>query len=219
MRPTLKHLALVVLMAGSASALQAQRRDRGLVELPPQPVRSGLYFTGSLGAGVEQCKFESAPCAILDADGNPLPSDGTWRQSITSPSFQLRLGGTPSRNFRLGGELLGWSADNGPTTERTVGLLLSGQFYPSPRDGFYLKGGLGLGWNSDDFHDGSPRVTETGFLGNVGAGYDFPLTPHVAISPVIDFYPGSYPHAGDETLSERILFIGLSITFQSGRRF
>jgi hypothetical protein len=218
MRPNPKYLALVILMAGSASALQAQRRDRGLVELPPRPVRAGLYFTGSLGAGSEQCKFETEPCAILDPDGNAIPSNDTWRKSITSPSFQLRLGGTPSRSVRLGGELFGWSADNGPNTERTVGLLLSGQFYPSLRDGLYLKGGLGMGWSTTDFNDGT-GVTENGFIGNVGAGWDFALTPHVAVGPVIDFYQASYPHAGDETLSERFLYVGISLTLQSGRRF
>lgn len=214
-----RNLALIVLLAGSATALHAQGRDRGLVELPARALRSGLYVTGSLGAGREQCKFETAPCAVLDVSGNPLPSNGeTWRQAITTPAFQLRAGGTPSRNVRLGADLIGWSGDNGPTTERTVGLLLSGQFYPSARDGFYLKGGLGYGWSTVDFNDGS-HSTESGFMFNGGAGYDFALTPHVSLGPVVDFYQGSYPgRVGEETLTERILFFGVSVTLQSGRR-
>lgn len=211
-------LALITLVAGAVPALHAQGRDRGLVELPPAPLRSGFYFTGALGGGSEQCKFETAPCAVLDPSGNPLPSNGnTWRQSVTSPSFTLGLGGTVSPNARVGGELFGWSADNGPTTESTIGLLANVQLYPGRRSGFYVKGGLGYGWSAVDFHDGS-KATETGFLFNLGAGYEFPVTRHVAIAPVIDFYQGSYPHLGAETLSERIIFFGVSITMQGGGR-
>ena len=211
-------LVLITLVAGAVPALHAQGRDRGLVELPPAAVRSGFYLTGALGGGNEQCKFETAPCAVLDANGDPLPSTGnTWRQSITSPSFALGLGGTVSPNVRVGGSLFGWSADNGPTTERTTGLLADVRFYPGTRAGFYVKGGLGYGWSTDDFHDGT-SATNTGFLFNAGAGYEFPVTRHVAIAPVVDFYQGSYPQLGAETLTERILFFGVSITMQSGRR-
>ena len=218
-------LALVTLVASAAPPLHAQGRDRGLVEMPPRAVRSGLYFVGALGAGSEQCKlgasseFPASECGTLNAAGNPLPDNGkTWRDPITSPAFALRLGGTPSPSVRLGAELMGWSGDNGPTTERTVGLLATAQFYPSKRAGFYLKGGLGYGWSSVDFNDGSRSPTETGFLFNVGAGYEFALTPHVAIAPLVDFYQGVCPRAGDQTITERIAFFGVSLTVQSGDR-
>jgi len=211
-------LALLTLVAGAAPAVHAQARDRGLIEMPAGDLRTGFYFTGVLGAGREQCKFETAPCAVLDAGGNPLPSDGsTWRTPITSPSFALRIGGTVSQSVRVGGEVFGWSADNGPTTESTVGLLANVQLYPSRRAGFYVKGGLGYGWSTVDFNDGS-KSTETGFLFNAGAGYEFALNRHIAIGPVIDFYQGSYPRLGDETITEQILFFGVSLTAQSRNR-
>ena len=211
-------LVLLTLVAGTTPALHAQGRDRGLIELPSRPMRSGLYITGVLGAGREQCKFETAPCAVLNANGDPLPDNGnTWRSAITSPAGAIRVGGTASRNVRVGAELFGWSADNGPTTESTLGLLANVQLYPSPRSGFYVKGGVGYGWSAVDFHDGS-KATETGFLFNVGAGIEFPLNRSISIGPVVDFYQGSYPHLGDETISERILMFGVSLTAQSGRR-
>ncbi len=219
MRRIAASLALLTVAAGLTSALNAQGRDRGLVELPGRPLRSGFYITGALGAGIEQCKFETAPCGVLDANGNVLPDNGdTWRQSVTSPSWDLRMGGTPNSSVRLGGELFGWSADNGPTTESTVGLLANIQLYPSKRAGFYVKGGLGYGWSTVDFHDGS-KTTESGFMFNAGAGYEIPVARNVSIGPVVDYYQGAYPQIGQETLTERIIFVGLSVTLQSnGRR-
>ena len=219
MRRIVGVLAVVSLSSATLSALQAQGRDRGIVEMPSRDLRSGLYFTAALGAGREQCKFETVPCAVLDANGKALSSRGeTWRTPTTSPSFALRLGGTPNATTRVGVELLGWSADNGPTTESTVGLLGNVQIYPSKRSGFYVKGGVGFGWSTVDFHDGS-KATDNGFVFNAGAGYEIKVSRNVSIGPVADFYQASYSSkVGDETLTERILFIGLAITLQSGRR-
>lgn len=219
MRRIAASLVLITLVAGAVPALHAQGRDRGLVELPPAPTRSGMYFSVALGAGREQCKFETAPCGVLDANGDPLPSNGgTWRQATTSPSFALRIGGTPSAKVRLGGELFGWSANNGPATERTVGLLLDAQLYPAAGSGFYLKGGAGMGWSSY-LYPGFATTTENGFIFNVGVGYDFPVSRNLQVAPMVDFYQGSYPGGvGAETLTERIVFFGASLTLQSHHR-
>ena len=219
MRRSAAALTLFTLVAGTTPALQAQGRDRGLVEMPSRDLRSGFYFTGALGAGREQCKFETAPCGVLNANGQPLPSGGaTWRTPVTTPAFQLRIGGTANASTRIGAELLGWSANNGPTTESTVGLLGNVQLYPSRRAGFYVKGGIGYGWSTVDFHDGS-KATDHGFIVNAGAGYEVNVSRNVTLGPVVDFYQGSYPGSvGAETLTERILFVGLSITLQSGGR-
>lgn len=212
-------LAFLTFATGVGSAAAAQGRDRGLIEMPPLDLRSGFYFTGALGAGREQCRFETAPCAVLDASGKPLSGQrATWRTPVTTPSFALRMGGTPNASTRVGVELLGWAADNGPTTESTIGLLGNVQIYPSRRAGFYIKGGLGYGWSSVDFHDGS-KATENGFVFNAGAGYEINVSRNVTLGPVADFYQASYgSRVGDETLSERILFVGVAITFQAGNR-
>ena len=218
MRRNIASLLLIPLIAGAVPALSAQGRDRGLVELAPPPARGGMYFSAALGAGSEQCKYETVSCGVNDANGNVLPSTGnSWRQATTAPSFALRFGGTPSPSVRLGGELFGWSAPNGPATERTIGLLLDAQFYPAVRSGFYLKGGGGMGWSSYLF-PGYATATDNGFIFNVGAGYDFPVSRNVQITPLVDFYQGSYPGGvGQETLSERIVFFGASLTLQSRR--
>jgi Outer membrane protein beta-barrel domain len=218
----MRRIAAVVVLIATATApsLQAQIRDRGLVEVSQTSIRHGVYFGASLGAGREECRLATTECAVLDGNGDPLPDNGnTYRNALTSPALQIRLGGTINPNVRIGGELFGWSGSNGPATERTVGLLLNGQFYPSARSGFYLKGGVGYAWNSFDYNDGSTTPDYSGFMLNVGAGYDIPLNRSVSIAPVVDFYHATYSNlsSGDET--ERFLFLGVSLTFQSGRRW
>jgi Outer membrane protein beta-barrel domain len=217
MRRIVPSLVCAVLCTGVVFAANAQNapRRRGLVEVPSASLRGGFYFTGVLGAGREQCKFSDAPCAILDASGNPLPSSGTWRDPITSPAFALRLGGTPTPWLRLGGEFMGWSGDNGPYTEHSTALLLDGQFYPARRSGFYLKGGVGYSWDWTNFNDGTKSNTESGFAFNLGVGYDIPLSPYISLAPDLDFYQGSFPSAGQATLTDRVLLFGVAVTLQS----
>ncbi len=221
MRRTLFSL-LVVFVAGgllTRADAQAGRRDRGLVEVSPAPARGGLYFTGVFGAGREQCKYSDVPCAVLDANGNPLPSSGTWRDPITTPALALRIGGTPNQSVRLGGEFMAWSGDNGPYTEHSTALLLDAQFYPAPRSGFYLKGGAGFGWDWTNFNDGTKSTTESGFEFNLGAGFDLALSKNVSLGPDIDLYQGSFPSAGQPTLTDRVLLLGVSLTLQTNRRW
>lgn len=210
-------LAAIALGAGFLTRADAQgRRDRGLVEVERGGIRGGFYLVGSFGAGREQCRFETAPCAILDSHGDALPGTGeTWRKGIDAPAFDIRVGGTPSQNLRVGGEIFGWSTDNGPTTESSAGLLANVQFYPSGRAGLYLKGGIGYGLSAVDYHDGYKPKVETGFLLSFGAGYEFPVGDNFAVGPTVDLFHGSYPHLGDETLRERILFVGVSLTYQA----
>lgn len=212
-------LTLTSLFAGT-TALHAQGRDRGLVEVAPSGLRQGVYFTASLGAGREECRFATTECAVLDGSGDPLPDNGNkWRDALTTPAFQLRLGGTVNQHLRIGGELFGWSGSNGPATERTVGLLINAQVYPSVRSGFYVKGGAGYAWNSFNYNDGSTTPSYNGFMVNAGAGYDIPLSRSASIAPVADFYYATYNNLSDGNEYERFLFLGVSFTFQAGRRW
>lgn len=210
MSRTATSLALLTLVAGTAPALHAQGRDRGLVELPSRPMRSGFYITGGIGNGMEQYKFSDDPAGYTDR--------------LSSPAAVIRIGGSPNASLRVGAELFGWWNSYYSETQQqnatdTFGtLMLVGQVYPAPKAGFYLKGGLGLAHSGSSFEDGS-SVNESGFGFTVGAGYDIALSRNVAISPVIDFYQGSFSQRGQPTLTERVLNVGASITFQSsGRR-
>lgn len=212
MRRTVAPFALAALALALTSPLAAQGRrdrgdhdrDRGLVELPPESVRGGFFITGSLGAGREQYKF-------ADEIGY---SDG-----LTKPTIQLRLGGTPNANVRVGGELFGWANDIGDGTEGFVTGLITAQAYPMKNGGLFLKAGGGIAGSGTDFDD--PSVIdphETGFAWSVGAGYDIQLGKQFSLGPTIDFYQASFTKRNEPTLYERVLHIGVQVTFQTGGR-
>ena len=212
MRRNASWLALVTLIAAAAVPLQAQGRDRGLVELPDRPVRSGLYLTAGLGDGLDQYKYQ-------DVSG--------YTDWLGAPAAVLRIGGTPNRNIRLGGELFGWwhgFYDADPSfqenvTETFTAALLDAQFYPAARDGFYLKGGLGFGRSATSYQF-ERSIGINGFVWSVGAGYDIPLSRGISIAPTIDLYQGQFSSASNDptsTYTERVLNIGASLTFQAGR--
>src|SRR5919198_2434249 len=126
---------MAVLVAGGA---KAQDTPRGLVEVH-QGQRRGFWAGLSLGAGGEA--FD-----LRDGVGY---SDELYR-----PTVSLRAGGTVGQHLRLGGEALAWINDHDDVTESLTSLLFVGQFYPARSTGLYLKGGVGLGRNEVDFHDG-----------------------------------------------------------------
>ena len=216
MRRTTACLALLALAAGAtnSAAAQGRGRDRGLVELPPEGTRRGVFLTGGLGDGSEQYRY---------SDSDPY----VYSPALGKPSLLLRLGGTPSQNVRLGGEFFGWwnhRNDVGggvAATEYFTALLLTAEFYPGQRSGFFLKGGAGLGWNGVSFYNGSGNQL-SGFAWTAGAGYEFPLSRSIALGPAVDFYQASFDNSRDAsdpyTLSERVLNLGVQITFQSGGR-
>src|SRR4051812_48495711 len=128
--------AAVLLFGGT---LAAQAAPRGLVPVVDEPGRRG--FWGALGIGAGGEAFD-------------LRNGAGYSPELYRPTVSLRFGGTPSRNLRLGGEILGWIDDQGHQTASITSMLFITQLYPSAVAGLYLKGGLGLGRNEVDFDDG-----------------------------------------------------------------
>ncbi len=95
--------------------------------------------------------------------------------------------------------------------------LMSVQFYPAPQSGFYLKAGAGFGVSGVSYQNGS-STNETGFGFGLGAGYEFQLSRAVSLGPTADWYQGSFTKRGDATLTERVLNLGVAVTFQGGGR-
>jgi hypothetical protein len=179
----------------------AQETPRGLVEVRESSGRRG--FWGALGVGAGGEAFD-----LRDGAGY---SDELYR-----PTLSLRLGGTPSRHLRLGGEVLAWIDDQGRQTESVTSFLFITQFYPAPTTGLYLKGGLGLGRNAVDFDDGF-GVDDTGFAGLLGAGWEIKVGRRVYLNPAVDLVEHRYSSRGGPDYRERIVNFGLSVLFQSGR--
>lgn len=218
MRRTVALLALVALM-GVTTTLDAQARrrpgdrdrDRGLVELDHNYRRGGFFITGGVGAGGEQYKFED---------------EDDYTDRLTKPTLMLRIGGTPNPSVRIGGEFFGWGNNVTGTDNQAAGMeqfgaaLLTGQFFPLPTQGLFVKLGGGLGMSGFDFDDPVfEDNNETGFAWSIGAGYDIPLSRNFSLGPSIDLYQASFSQRDEPTLSERVLNIGVQVTFQSGGRW
>jgi hypothetical protein len=186
-----------VLVAGGA---KAQDTPRGLVEVH-EGQRRGFWAGLSLGAGGEA--FD-----LRDGLGY---SDELYR-----PTVSLRAGGTVGQSLRLGGEALAWINDHDDVTESLTSLLLVAQFYPA-RTGLYLKGGVGLGRNEVDFHDGFAGLGDTGFAGLLGAGWEIRLSRRFYLNPAVDLVEHRYTGRGIDRYDERLINIGMGVLFQSGR--
>jgi hypothetical protein len=197
LRPSLIAGAVSLLIAGAAAA---QEPPRGLVEVHDSE-RGG--FWGALGIGAGGEAFD-----LRDGLG--------YSSELYRPTVSVRLGGTPNRYLRLGGEILGWIDDHSNRTESITSLLFITQLYPAPSTGLYLKGGLGLGRNEVDFNDGF-GVGDTGFAGLVGAGWEVRVGRRWYLNPAVDVVEHRYTGRGGDRYRERIVNFGIGVLFQSAR--
>jgi hypothetical protein len=190
--------AAILLLGGGGAA--AQGTPRGLVEVKDHG-RHG--FWGALGVGAGGEAFD-----LRDGAG--------YSGELYRPTVSLRLGGTPNRFLRLGGEIQGWIDDQGSRTESLTSLLFITQFYPAPTTGLYLKGGVGLGRSEVDFDDGF-GVGDTGFAGLLGAGWEVRVGRRLYLNPAVDLIQHRYTGRGGDRYRERIVNFGIGVLFQSGR--
>ncbi len=189
--------AVCLLVAGAAAA---QETPRGLVEVHDSQ-RAGFWGALGLGAGGEAFDLR---------DGLGYSGD------LYRPTVSLRLGGTPNRYLRLGGEILGWIDDQGNRTNSITSVLFISQLYPAPSTGLYLKGGLGLGRNEMDFDNGF-GVGDTGFAGLLGAGWEVRVGRRWFLNPAVDVVEHRYTGRGGDRYRERIVNFGVGVLFQSRR--
>jgi len=109
------------------------------------------------------------------------------------PTASIKLGGTPKPSVRLGGEVNVWVKDVGSGVTETVGNVSAAVYlYPSPRSGFFVKGGVGLA--SFQLSQGNSSVSADGIGLLAGLGYDIRLSNKVSLSPIANLYFG---HEGD----------------------
>lgn len=110
----------------------------------------------------------------------------------------LRMGGSPSQQLLIGGELIGWGTDVDNTTIGRGALMFTALYYPSPKGGFYLKGGAGFSGRSAEteipLNGQTAKITEDqGGIGlGAGLGYDIQLGRNFFLTPALDFvYTGT----------------------------
>jgi hypothetical protein len=203
-------LPAVLLLVPLESA-NAQRR-RGLHDITPE-ARHGFWLNMGVAAGSENVRFSNEP--------------GGWGEENVQPAVWFALGGTVNPNLRLGGEINAWvwshrdRETDYQVTDYLAGALLTAQFYPFRRNGFYLKGGAGLSRSGTEV-EGGIGIGETGFAWLVGTGYEIKLGRSVFLTPSLNFMNHrSNPDPGDPnslgTMHERVVTFGVGITLQPGR--
>lgn len=95
-------------------------------------------------------------------------------------SGNLKLGGTLSQSFLLGGETNGWLHSETGLDEQMAFASIVGVWYPSKTGPFYLK--IGLGGMSYVADDGANELKATAPSGSFGLGYDFRVTSNMSVT-------------------------------------
>lgn len=189
------YLALAALFA-SATGGWAQEEGQAPAE---HRVHQGFWIGGGLGYGSVHPTCDG--CGSTDSEGGL--------------SGLLRLGGTASEKLLYGIESNGWFKNTGGV-DNTVGNISAAlYFYPNPKSGVFLKGGLGVaGYEASD---GTNKVEGYGLGLMGGLGFDIPIGSHTAITPVgtltygdvgnLSFHGQSVPAGWKQTLVQFALSI------------
>jgi hypothetical protein len=133
------------------------------------------------------------------------------------PGFgmHLRMGGTTSQRLLVGGEVIGWLAeDSGTRTEVFRGQVqLIGLFYPSDRGGLFVKGGAGFATRTADTElpdsDFTLSLDSEGFGLDAGVGWDLQLSRNFFLTPGVDLI---YQFLGEDQ-SAPVVMITLGATW------
>jgi hypothetical protein len=144
---------------------------------PALAQRAGFWGGISLGPGVRSSRCDSC--------GKQGPA--------IAPAMIGRLGYTLSPRVLIGVEVDVWTQQKTDIAGGATTLGLT--WYPAPRRGFFLKGGIGSSWfrrqtGSDD--DNRPiYATGSGPGFMVGAGWDARATPTVSFTPSLTVWGGA----------------------------
>src|SRR2546427_13142256 len=157
----------LVVLLGSLAAL-ALSRDLAAEE---RQARDGFWCGAAVGSG-----WASVSCQIC-RNTNRAGLSGT-----------LRLGGGVSRAVLIGAEVAAWWAtiDAGANTvhQSLAAFGAAAYWYPSRRRPLYLK--LGLGFLTHRADDGTDVITSTAIGPQFGVGYEWPVSPHLLMSPFLN---------------------------------
>lgn len=151
-------VSLFALLQGVTPGV-AQESQEGDPDRVPDTHR-GFWFSGGLGGG--------------------------WSEGEAGSAIYIRMGGTPSSRFLIGGEVVVWMDDTHARTGRG-NVTASGLWYPvysesgDPGNDWFVK--VGVGFANDD-----AGVGERDGLGlSFGTGYDFRLGNNFYLTPNVDF--------------------------------
>jgi hypothetical protein len=164
-------------------------------------LRDGFWIGFGFGVGID----------AVNGINNDHPVGG---------SGYLRLGGTPTQQFSLGGEAIGWVRVRNDEIISRGNVMFVVMFFPTETSGFYLKGGVGPA--------GGTRValepvwttvwTETGLGTTAGLGFDIRIGGHLYLTPGVDwifqiFDSARIPFGASQTNTTSIFLFNLGLTW------
>ena len=182
-------IAVLVLAVGREGAAQSA------------PLRDGFFST--IGIGFASSNFS---CSQGCEDG---------RQAGVGGFFGI--GSALSQAFIVGVELDLFYWGEPQQADTWIGTVtVFGQWYPWPRGGFFVKGGLGIGGAqvSQLSPTGVDSRTKTGLGYMLAAGYDIRIGPFVALTPVVTVYGASLGTVDSVTgVSTNVIEAALALSF------
>ena len=141
--------------------------------------RQGFWIGGGLGYGSLGC-------------------DGCDR--VGAPSGYLKLGGTLRQNILLGVETNGWTKSE-LGNRLTMGNVSGAVYWYPMTNGMFVKAGAGY----SVLDSGIASTSGFGLLG--GVGYDVRVGRNLSITPVANWFRGSFDGG-----SANVLQIGMGVT-------
>lgn len=155
-------LLMLPALLASAPAVRAQDAER------PPARHEGFWVAFGLGGGSNLADW---------ADGARAGVGG-----------YVRLGGTVSERFLIGGELIGWGRDRNGATFSESGATAVAMFYPAGHGAFVKLGAGFAGWAAQaTVPGGTLTQTAGGFAGTLGLGYDLRIGGNLYLTPNFDF--------------------------------
>lgn len=198
----------VLVVLGTAAGASAQT----------EPIEREGFVAGG-GGGVGWMDFNCDGCL---AEGREV-----------SGVADARLGYAINEQLVLGGQFAFWGKTSpeayfaGDFKSRISDVLATATFYPMPESGFFVRGGAGLTIVHGTIVRSANEThldTRTGWGLTGGAGFDIPVSKHVAITPAVNMW---YGHVGDlrigttpyaTNVSHNTIDVTLGLTFFSGTK-
>jgi hypothetical protein len=150
-----RYFLVVALLLFLAQVVQAQA---------PRPTRGGFWYGFGLGIGAIRLS-----CDLCRPD--------THAGAVAT----LRIGGSPSRQLRLGLEATGWGEPSGDLRRREATLGVAAQWRVAPGSRWVLLGSAGGSWLR--ISEAGDAITATSPFIHAGVHYEIPLAPAYAIAP------------------------------------
>ncbi|HXV90954.1 MAG TPA: outer membrane beta-barrel protein [Gemmatimonadales bacterium] len=129
----------------------------------------------------------------------------------------VRLGGTLNQKLLLGGDITGWTKEEGGATVSLGSVSFIAQYYPMEQGGLFVKGGAGF--STIMLEAGGDNASGESFGLSAGVGYDIRVGRNISITPIADFlfggsrdiqYNGATIVPG---VGMNVFTVGLGVTF------